>query len=205
MAHGLINLKHTKPSFVVLADDKPSSYKEVMNIDNACRWTTACDVEYDSLMGYHTWTLVERPQDVNLVSCRWFFHVKHDNLNRIDKYKARLIVQEYSQIPGLDFNEIYSPTIVTLCATPYQNSDFTSPLSHSHFQDPCSISITFLFLVLTFAPLICFETPYSDPNYLSLSSPFLPITPIPLTINFITPSWTYSSPLATLASLHHSR
>ena len=55
---------------------------------------------------------------------------------------------------------------VTLCVTPYWNSGFTPPLSHSCFQDPCFVSTTFLILVLTFAPLIHFRTPY----YLTLTA-----------------------------------
>jgi Reverse transcriptase (RNA-dependent DNA polymerase) len=32
-------------------------------------------------------------------------------LGQIDNYKARLVAQGFSQVPGLDFNETYSPTI----------------------------------------------------------------------------------------------
>ena len=41
----------------------------------------------------------------------WTFRVKHDNLGEINKYKARLIAQGFSQIAGLDYNRIYSPMI----------------------------------------------------------------------------------------------
>ena len=44
------------------------------------------------------------------------------------------------------FPNIYT---VTLCATPYQNSNPCSPLTHVHFQDPYLISITFLFSIIT--------------------------------------------------------
>ena len=93
-----------------------------------------------------------------------------------------------------------------LCATPYWNSNLTSPLSHSRFQDPCSVSITFLFLVLTFAPLICFGTPDCPTPIAYLCPPHsYPYSLFPLTINLVTPSWTYSSPLAAPTSLHCSQ
>ena len=48
---------------------------------------------------------------MNIVSSRWTLRVKHDNLGKINKYKARLISQGFSQVSGLDYNEMYSPTI----------------------------------------------------------------------------------------------
>ena len=68
-------------------------------------------LEYGTLMEYHTWTLVERPPNINVVGSRWTFRVKRDNLGLLNKLKSRLVAQGFSQIPGLDFNETYSPTI----------------------------------------------------------------------------------------------
>ena len=39
------------------------------------------------------------------------FRVKRDNLGHINKYKARFVAQDFSQVPGIDLNETYSPTI----------------------------------------------------------------------------------------------
>jgi hypothetical protein len=61
MAFGLADLEVTESVFVTLADDEPSSIKEAMSSDNAEYRKPACYLEYDTLMGYHTWTLVERP------------------------------------------------------------------------------------------------------------------------------------------------
>ena len=37
------------------------------------------------------------------------------------------------------------------------------PLSYSRYKGPCFVSVTFLFLVLTFAPLIRFGIPHVQP------------------------------------------
>ena len=111
MAHRLLDLEQIERAFVTLAEDEPPSYKDTMASVNADGWKSACDAEYEILMGYHTWDLVEKPADVNIVGSRWMFRVKCDNLNRINKFKARLVTQGVSQIPGLDFNKTYSPTI----------------------------------------------------------------------------------------------
>jgi Reverse transcriptase (RNA-dependent DNA polymerase) len=65
----------------------------------------------DVTMNYNTWTLVERPARMNIVGNQWVFHVKRDNLGQIYKHKARLVAQGFSQVPGIDFIETYSPTI----------------------------------------------------------------------------------------------
>ena len=62
-------------------------------------------------MGYHTWKLIKKPLSSNIVGCWWTFRVKRDNLGAVNKFKARLIAQGFSQVKGIDYNEIFSPTI----------------------------------------------------------------------------------------------
>jgi hypothetical protein len=82
-----------------------------MGSDNAEEWKPACHLDYDTLMGYHTWPLVESPPNTNIVGNRWIFQVKRDNLGLVNKFKAQLIAQRFSQIECLDYNETCSPTI----------------------------------------------------------------------------------------------
>ena len=76
---------------------------------NSKGWSDSMKIKYNILMEYHTWTLVERPPNINMVGSRWTFRVKHDNLGLINKLKSRLVAQGFSQVPGLDFNEMYLP------------------------------------------------------------------------------------------------
>ena len=62
-------------------------------------------------MGYGTWDLVTAPKDTNIIVSHWTFRVKCDNLGEINRFKSCLIAQGFSQVPGVDFNETYSPTI----------------------------------------------------------------------------------------------
>ena len=111
MAHRERDLTHAESTFVVLAKDEPNSYREAMNSPEAKEWRPACEAEHDILMGYHTWELVKKPPNVNIVGCRWTFRVKRDNLGAVNKYKARLVAQGFTQIEGLDYHETFSPTI----------------------------------------------------------------------------------------------
>ena len=70
-----------------------------------------CEAEYDILMGYHTWKLIEKPPSSHIVRCWWTFRVKRDNLGAVNKFKARLVAQGFSQVEGLDYNKTFPPTI----------------------------------------------------------------------------------------------
>jgi hypothetical protein len=40
------------------------------------------------------------------IKCKWIFKIKRNGI-----FRARLVAYEYSQIPGIDFNESFAPVI----------------------------------------------------------------------------------------------
>ena len=82
-----------------------------MQSTNSSKWTNACQTELNTLLGYYTWDLVNKPLNINIVGNRWVFCVKSDNLGNVNKYKAHTVAQGFSQKPRVDFNETYSPTV----------------------------------------------------------------------------------------------
>ena len=58
-----------------------------------------------------TWQRVPPPEDKNIVGSRWVFKVKRSTYGLVDKFKARLVVQEYSQAKGIDYQEVFSPAV----------------------------------------------------------------------------------------------
>ena len=48
----------------------------------------------------------DHPNDRRLVGCRWVFKVKRNGV-----YCARLVAKGFSQIPGVDFTDNYSPVV----------------------------------------------------------------------------------------------
>lgn len=58
-----------------------------------------------------TWTLVNRPQDIPVVSCKWVYKIKRDNNGKIDKYKARLVARGFTQEYGVNYFETYAPVV----------------------------------------------------------------------------------------------
>ena len=65
--------------------------------------------ELSALQAYKTWEIVDAPKNTNIVGCRWTFVLKRDSSGNITQYKARLVAQGFSQVPGVDFFDTYAP------------------------------------------------------------------------------------------------
>ena len=66
---------------------------------------TAMQEEMESLEKNGTWDLVKLPKGKKTVRCKWIFKRKEE------RYKVRLVSKGYSQIPGIDFNDVFSPVV----------------------------------------------------------------------------------------------
>nr|GFB47994.1 putative reverse transcriptase domain-containing protein [Tanacetum cinerariifolium] len=55
------------------------------------------------------WELVPRPDKVMVITLKWIYKVKLDELGGILKNKARLVARGYSQEEGIDFKESFAP------------------------------------------------------------------------------------------------
>ncbi|KAJ0435806.1 putative RNA-directed DNA polymerase [Helianthus annuus] len=67
--------------------------------------------EFNALNKNATWTLVPRPTHANVVGSKWIFRTKFRADGSIERYKARLVAQGFSQIPGLDYCHTFSPVV----------------------------------------------------------------------------------------------
>ncbi|CAM8933368.1 unnamed protein product [Rhodiola kirilowii] len=67
--------------------------------------------EMADLRRQHTWDLVTRPPNVNIVGSKWVFRLKCLSDGSIDRHKARLVAQGFSQILGFDVDHTFSPVV----------------------------------------------------------------------------------------------
>src|SRR5579871_2330869 len=67
--------------------------------------------EFESLKANDTWELVPRTTDRDIIDTRWVFRIKRNLDQSIEKYKGRFVVQGFTQIPGVDYDEVYSSVV----------------------------------------------------------------------------------------------
>ena len=58
-----------------------------------------------------TWELVDLPEGRCAIGNKWVFLKKYSKMGELEKYKARLVAKGYSQIPGMDFSQTFSPIV----------------------------------------------------------------------------------------------
>ena len=55
-----------------------------------------------------TWDLVKALAGANIVGSKWVFRAKKDAAGKIIYYKARLVAQGFSQVPGVDYFDMFA-------------------------------------------------------------------------------------------------
>ena len=55
------------------------------------------------------WTLVDPPEEVKPIGCKWVFKRKRGADGKMETYKAHLIFKRYRQFYSIDYDEMFSP------------------------------------------------------------------------------------------------
>lgn len=88
----------------------PNNYREAMSSKHHVRWTAAMQSEFDSLIENGTWELVDLPKGKHVMGCRWVYKIKLLPDGSIDKFKARLCAQGFSQQEH-EYGKTYAPVM----------------------------------------------------------------------------------------------
>jgi hypothetical protein len=71
----------------------------------------AMEEEYAALLANHTCDLVPCPPGTNVVTDKWLFCHKLTSEGSLDRYKARWVLRGFTQRPGVDYDETFSPVV----------------------------------------------------------------------------------------------
>jgi hypothetical protein len=101
---------------------KPEQYKDVFNVpltfDEAWDhpdpfqrglWREAINTEFSKMDDRKVRMKKKKcdiPQGRRLIKCKWVFDIKRNG-----RFRARLVACGYSQVGGIDFNQVYSPVV----------------------------------------------------------------------------------------------
>jgi histone deacetylase 1/2 len=86
----------------------PRSYRDALTDPN---WRLAMEAECATLHENHTWDLVQHPLQANVVTGKWIFRHKFHADGSFDRYKARWVLRGFTQRPGVDYDETFSPVV----------------------------------------------------------------------------------------------
>ncbi|CAM9467817.1 unnamed protein product, partial [Phaeothamnion confervicola] len=102
------------PQAPPVPETDPLTYLQAERSGNHSYWVTAMEAEYQALQANGTWRLVpksEIPNGRRIVGSKWVYKTKLNPDGSVNKFKARLVAQGFSQIPGMDFaqDNTYAP------------------------------------------------------------------------------------------------
>ncbi|GKE48786.1 retrovirus-related pol polyprotein from transposon TNT 1-94 [Tanacetum coccineum] len=93
---------------VFLTAVEPKTYKDALT--QSC-WIEAMQEELNGFERLELWELIPRPDKVMVITLKWIYKVKLDELGCILKNKARLVARGYHQEEGIDFKESFAPVL----------------------------------------------------------------------------------------------
>ena len=131
---------------VRLVDEEPTTVNGDLSSSENLKWKIAMEREMQSIHDNDVWDLVELPNQRKAIGCKWVFKRKIGADGSVERYKAHLVAQGFSQQHGLDYDETFSPVVRfeslrTVIALAVQNNlylqqmDFTSAFLNGNLEE----------------------------------------------------------------------
>jgi len=97
-------------AFSSIESDEPT-FKAAMKSPDRDKWMSSCMDELNAHIKNGTWKLAELPEGDRAIGSRWVLKIKRTEDGSVERFKARLVAQGFSQRPGWDYFENFAPTI----------------------------------------------------------------------------------------------
>ena len=78
---------------------------------DAAQWELACNNEKHAFEHLGIYEVIPCPVDRKVVGSKWVFRIKHRPNGSIQKYKVCIVAQGFTQIEGIDYNEMFAPIV----------------------------------------------------------------------------------------------
>ena len=76
---------------------------QAMSCRESNLWYNAMKEEMNFMTSNGVWDLVELPNGVKAIGCKWVFKTKNDLLGNIERYMVRLVAKGFTQKEGIDY------------------------------------------------------------------------------------------------------
>ena len=97
------------PSFKPYHPADPRTLEEALASPQSEDWLKATNDEIASLLAQNTFEVIDIPEGVRPIACKWVFKTKYDAFGFLTKFKVRLVAKGFLQKFGLDYSEVFSP------------------------------------------------------------------------------------------------
>ena len=79
------------------AENDPETFSHAMSSTESNSWYNSMKEEMNFMASNQVWDLVELPDGIKAIGCKWVFKTKKDSLGNIERHKARLVAKGFNQ------------------------------------------------------------------------------------------------------------
>ena len=94
---------------ILMDDDELASYQDAISSLDSDRWLESMKSKMQSMYDNQVWTLIDPPNGLKTIRCKWVFKKKTNMDGNVHTFKARLVEKGFKQTHGVDYDETFSP------------------------------------------------------------------------------------------------